>query len=571
MKTSALIKELKENDQDFEYYPTTKKMLKIIIDDIKAEDLDEYLKIVPRFSLMDVGAGEGNVFRIIEDLLPKDERGYNTQIEKFAIEKSKILIEKMPNDVIIVGTNFLQQTLIDKKVDIIFCNPPYKEFEQWMLKIIKEANCKTIYLIIPERWKNNPKITKLINKRLNINEYDNPEYKAYRENRSYYKILNSQDFIDSEYRKSRAKIDILKIQFDEHQKKDPFDIWFEENFKINAETESVYCFEQNKKETIKQEIIKGRNLIETLAELHQKDLEKLRNNYKKLEDIDAELFKEMNVDFGQLKEALKKKISGLKNLYWHELFDNLKKITDKLTSKSRKQILDKLSSQTNIDFSVNNAYALIIWVLKNANIYIDEQLKEIYFEMADKQNIINYKSNKKFIEDGWRYSTAIRERSYTRFKLDYRLVFKRHYCFDRSGYNDYDYPNGLYRSVHDFLNDICTIGNNLGFEFIDSSMNFQWQPGQEKIFYYGDRNEEKEFMRIRAYKNGNIHCKPNQEFIKRLNIEMARINKWIKNQKECAEELDLPIEEINQYFYCNKKFIKSNILLSIGEVYRCGL
>lgn len=547
-----IVEQLKQNNQDFEWYPTTKKMIEKIFNDY-TKDKKDYNGLVKNFSFLDVGAGNGNVFDVFEELfpLPKDQYEHPTKITKFAIEKSQILINNMKSDVIIVGTDFEKQTLIDKKVDLIFSNPPYKRFLEWTLKVLKEANCNIIYLIIPERWKENKEIQKYIEKR-----------------KIEYKIIHEDDFYDSEYRQSRAKVNIIRFDIGltkfGYSESDPFDIWFEENFKINGDKERDFNLELEEKEKkIKniKELVKGRNLIEVLEELYEKDLEKLLNNYKLLEKIDNEIFVEIGVKKLNLKIALKEKIKGLKNFYWQELFDNLNKITNKLTSKSREMILSKLRDQTNIDFTAQNAYALVIWTLKNANIYIDEQLKDIYFEMADRDNIRLYKSNKKMVEDGWRYER--KEQSY--FKLDYRLVFKRYSNFDEVGYSSFQYPKGLYKDTHDFINDICTIAYNLGFEQIDSSYNFNWIPGKENVFCYGT-DCTKEFMRVRAYKNGNIHVKFNQEFMKKLNIEMARINKWVKDIQECSNELEIDIKEVEKYFNCNRKLLKNDVkLLESGK------
>lgn len=547
---NQLINKLKENEQDFNFYPSTSKMIKVIFDDY-IKDKKDYHGLIDNFSMLDIGAGNGNVFDLFESFLPipKDEYTSKTEIKKYAIEKSEILINNMNSDIIVVGTDFEKQTLIDKKVDLVFCNPPYSNFKEWTLKILKESNCSVVYLIIPERWKDDKEIKSIIKKR---------EIK--------YKVIYSDDFLDSEYRQARAKIDI--IRFDLGVTKygkaecDPFDIWFEENFKINADKQEEYTAKykekDNKKDDIK-ELIKGKNIIECLESLYNKDMEKLLNNYKFLENLDYDIFKELNINLDNLKQGLKQKIEGLKNFYWQELFDNLNKITDKLTSKSRHQLLKKLNENTNIDFTIQNAYSIIIWVLKNANIYIDEQLKEVYFEMTEKENMIKYKSNKRFLNDDWKYISRWDLRKETHFKLDYRLVFIRHNCFSTNSWETYNYKNGLYRDIHTFINDIITIANNLGFNNIDNSYSFQWKAGQENVFYYDDK--KKEFMRIRAYKNGNIHCKVNQEFMMKFNIEMARLNKWVKDETECAEELEININEVKKYFNSNQKLIKSDIKL----------
>ena len=66
-----------------------------------------------------------------------------------------ILSEQLPDDVILLGTDFNQQTVIDKKVDFIFCNPPYSEYDEWAEKIILQGNCNAIALVIPARWAGN--------------------------------------------------------------------------------------------------------------------------------------------------------------------------------------------------------------------------------------------------------------------------------------------------------------------------------------------------------------------------------------------------------------------------------
>jgi len=563
-----LLNKLKINNQDFEFYPTTSNMIQSAFYDY-THDKKDYHGRINNFSILDIGAGNGNVFTVMESLLPppKDEYKSQTKITKYAIEKSEILINNLPADVMVIGTDFHMQTLIDKRVDVIFCNPPYKEYKQWMIKILREANCNYIYFVVPERWKNDKEIMSIINKRCENRDFNNLHgnlAERLQNLKGRCDVIGNDSFVDSEYRKARATVDILKIKFAtidrDNLKIDPFDLWFENNFKIDCDKEKNYntTFQSEKSKTEKiKELVKGKNLIESLEELYRNDFEKLLTTYKSLEQLDYDLFKELGVDLPKLKCGLKEKIKGLKNLYWKELFDNLNKITEKLTGKSRKRMLDKLTAHTNIDFTVSNAYALIIWVLKNANIYIDDQLKDVYFEMASKDNIKNYKSNTHFVTDTWRYGF----KDYTNFSLDYRLVFERYNCFDSLGYNSYDYPNGLSNRAHEFLNDICVIGDNLGFKNINSSFDFEWSPGKENIFYYFNRNINKEFMRIKAYKNGNIHCKPNKEFIMKFNVEMARLNGWVKDQTECEKELNLSKEDIKKYWKSNTKLLKNDIRL----------
>lgn len=549
MNTNVIVNELKDNDQDFEWYPTTKEMLRSIAVDLKREDQSS-------FSMLDIGAGNGQVFNIIRDVINvKDKYGDDSiSIKKYAIEKSRILIDKMPNDVFVIGSDFLMQTLIDKKVDVIFCNPPYKEYLVWMEKIIKEANCRFIYLVVPERWKDNKHVIELIKKRS--------------KGENSFKILGSHDFINSEFRTSRSKIDIVKIDLspgseyhrENNPATDPFNIWFSEHFKINADENNYtnkWAEKKSRSEEIK-EIVDGNNLIERLEELYKEDMKKLLSTYKSIENLDYQLLKELEVNLDGVKEALKMKIKGLKDLYWHELFDNLGDITKRLTSDSKKNMLENLNNNTNIDYSCENAYAVVIWAIKNANKYFDSQLVNVYKSLTTPEAVKNYKSNKNIISDDWRYCRY--NSSHTKYTLDYRIVVPRHCSFNQSSYGGYDYPNGLSRSTHDFINDILVIGNNLGFIITGSSYSFQWTPGSEKKIIGVYNNSIEPFLTVRAYKNGNLHFKFSQLFMTAFNIEASRINGWVKSPAEMTEETGIKESDVCNHFQTNKKFKSIKLL-----------
>lgn len=60
MSTSQLILELKENNQDFEYYPTTNEILECISLHIKNYNNSN------RFSLLDIGAGDCRLYNYLK-------------------------------------------------------------------------------------------------------------------------------------------------------------------------------------------------------------------------------------------------------------------------------------------------------------------------------------------------------------------------------------------------------------------------------------------------------------------------------------------------------------------------
>lgn len=125
---NALVAELKDNQQDFEWYPTTNEIIEAVKHDLSNQKLDG------KYSVLDCGAGDGRVLKQLTDG------------RKYAIEKSKPLLKALDRNIFVVGTDFMEQTLIDKRVDVVFSNPPYSVFNQWMTKIILEARAKLLYL-----------------------------------------------------------------------------------------------------------------------------------------------------------------------------------------------------------------------------------------------------------------------------------------------------------------------------------------------------------------------------------------------------------------------------------------
>lgn len=540
---------IKENDQDFEWYPTTKEIIIAVHRDLPYGRNNS-------MAVMDIGAGDGNFFTVLDQLestrKEEDRRWFN----KYAIEKSMILIDQMPSDIFIVGTEFHEQSLIDKKMDVIFCNPPYSEYVEWMSKIIRESNSASVYMIIPDRWKDNKRIAA----DLKVREAD-------------YKIVGNYSFQDSEYRTARAHVDLVRITFKQSSyynsdlKVDPFDVWFNDHFKIQAQkvdTISEWDVTRNRSKKLHQ-LVGNKNIIEKLYNFYQEDFKRLLDNYKAVELLDGGLLKELGISITGLKAALKLKIEGLKNIYWKELFDNLTTITDKLTTGSREKLLETLSGNTSVDFTISNAYSVIIWAIKNANKYYDSQLISVYEKISNSDNVRLYKSNHRIIKDGWRYA----QEKLTHYTLDYRIVHNHWNAIQIDTFGSYDYHNGLNKSAHETINDIITIAKNLGFNVTENSYAYEWIAGKANRFEIQDSNGEYElFAEIKAHKNGNLHYKFNQEFMKKWNIEASRLNGWIKAPIEAVQEMDnITLEEAKEYFTSNIKLLKHHVpLLESKEI-----
>lgn len=553
MGFNQVLKQVQEAGEDREWYPTTEEQIEAVFNHLTSKEPG-------RYSLLDVGAGDGKVLRRLREYGKAHEaelagvRGCGDPtlpISCYAIEQSMTLIQAMPEDVFIIGTDFWQQSFIDKQVDVIFSNPPYSEYAQWAAKLIKEAASKVMYLILPSRWSDNAAIANALKAR-----------------EAFVEVVGSFDYLEAEDRKARAKVDVIFISFigdleehyyfnryhrlsDGHRARvDPFDLWFDEHFEgfLSKDTpfdSRVPDESERMKARLDNELVTGSDMIQALETLYQRDLEHLIQLYQSLAKVDLELLREMAVSIESIKKGLKLKIDGLKNKYWLELFENMDKITSKLTSGSRKKLLDKLTAHTNLDFNASNAYSVLIWVIKQANLYFDEQLVDIYSGMIDEANVSLYKSNDRlFRRDDWRY---IRFEDHanrpTHFKLETRIVLHRHKALS-SSYR-------LYCEAADFVNNLATIGNNLGFPCSERARDFTWERSKKVTFHYARNNKREVLFEVKAFDNGNLHIKFASDFMAALNVEHGRLKGWVRSAQEAAVELDLPQEQAAQFFGAN--------------------
>jgi hypothetical protein len=494
-----LLDNLKENNQDFEFYPTTQKMVDII-----KENVD-----LRHSYILDIGAGNGNFFTKL-----------NLSCAKFAIEKSQILIDAMPNDIIVIGSDFHEQTLFDKnRIDYIFCNPPYSEFKDWMHKIIKETNCNNVIMIVPSRWKDDEFLMELVKKR----QFD-------------YKIIGTDNFLDGE-RQARAYIDIIvfsrKERYIEKYGYDRMPLsfidFFNEDFAMNFTEEKEQELKERIKDATENEIVPANNFIETMVNLYNLEMEQLINSYKAITKLSGQILKDIGVDKVKLTNSLWEKINKLKREYWQHLLDKTDKITDRLITKTRQNLFSNLtmSGKNDINFTAGNIYSVVIWIIKNANKSYDEQLLDMFDICITPENIKNYKSNQKVFEteeNRWGHGAGTKyfknQKDINKVVLDYRIITTK-----RNYYNPKE--DGI-------VADWQIICNNL----------------------LGHKN----FGDIKFFKNGNCHIKFNIDFAKAFNIQASLLKGWIKDKREAKEEFGMEIKEQDLNFN-NFQVNKNNFLL----------
>lgn len=523
--TASILQAVKAADQDFEWYPTTQAMIDVVSRRLPKE-FD---------SIMDIGAGDGRVLLEFAKLKECNKL--------YAIEKSSILAATWPENIIPIGTEFFEQNLACLPVTYIFCNPPYSEYEQWFATIVETGYAQRAFLVVPQRWKNSPQIAAALKKR-----------------GATTRVIHSGDFLDAE-RRARAVIDIVEISFPMEERhrydtpKDPFDAWFDENFKTFDSEQAVTD------ESIAADLAKRHNMdtITGLVDAFNEEYARMQDNYHAIFKLDFAILKELGVSKSAIGEGLKKRMAGLKTKYWQLLFDRLTAITSRLCADTKKKFLDKLTGRAGIAFTASNAYVVVIWAIKNANKYFDEQLVALFKALSVQDGIKNYKSNQRVWNGtGWRYQ----DKEHSHYALDYRFVVTGYAAICNEEYK-WDYPNGLHKLRHEIIGDTIAVLGNLGFQCNDeSSLQRQWRANEWQDFC---NPESDTLVQVKAFKNGNVHYRFMPEAIRALNVEAGRLLGWLRSPSDVVSELGYDIEEAEKLFNSSQKILPSSVrLLACG-------
>ncbi len=524
MTVAALVEDLKAAHEDFEFYPTTPEMIRCMIRHL--ERGYEMRRSIETF--LDVGAGHGAVLKAVHEQWPSTDC--------LAVERSHILIAELVKFAKVIGTDFHEQTFIPKQVDVLFCNPPYSEYEAWTSRLIRECPAKHLYFIIPQRWKDNTTIGDAI---------------CFRE--AEVKVIGSFDFLDAE-RSARAKVDILHVE-PKDERDDLFDRFFLERFQHlqqNADDADKRKEAQRTRRTEeKHSLVKRDGLIGAMVALYDRDLKNLQENYDKIASMDMDLLGTLEVSVKAIIGTLKTKIDNLKDQYWTEMFQRLDSVTKRLTSKNRRTITERIGGFKAVDFTSKNIYAVVLWVIENANQYVDSQILAVFDDMLGSANIHNYKSNKRVFGEGdWRYNN--KPENITHVSLDYRIVIESGYRGIRKTFsyrrNQKEYY--LCEGASNFLSDLLTVATILGFDTAcddprllerEHGESHYWSPGKSHTF---KTTSGEDLIEAKAFLNGNMHIRMSQDLALALNVAVGKLRGWLRDHHQATSEFGEKAAEI---------------------------
>lgn len=540
--TAQNIEILKGCDEDYEWYPTTDKMIQAIADDINSA-AGGYFSIN---TLLDVGAGDGRVLK--SPILRLRGHSFNLQ----GIEKSAEQVCRWNRDITFVGGDFFENTLTNKSAEVIFCNPPYGSFELWAEKVILESYAAVNYLILPKRWQNSERIKSALKARDFIATVilEDDFLTADRRARAQVEVLRVVaaermdkeamiESLDSMSRYEEEGIRTGKYQFSLHHFKsqDAMSDQFSKVFPNLASITEEQGYNYEKMESRMKEVFHASNTLVDMVDFYVKDQEQIFDNYKKLDALDTNLFRELKIDIETIKKTLKARLKELRLTYWNAFVEHYKPINSRLTAKYRKLLYKEvINEHKDIDFTVSNALIVTSIVLEAANEYNNAQVTDFFYDISATENIKKYKSNQKVFEDGnWRYNSG--SKANDRYTLDYRIIKQSIY------YLDADYHTGQLeaREVLDVINDICIVAKIVGMSgYITPGIGpYQRSVGySEKIITSINKGDKStELLMIKFYKNGNQHLSLSKEFMLRLNIYIGKLLGWVTNAADAFDEM----------------------------------
>ncbi|WP_281188842.1 class I SAM-dependent methyltransferase [Vibrio harveyi] len=554
--TLSIVRSLKEANQDFEYYPTTESQIATITNDIfELQKTHEFGSGYSQtIKLLDIGAGDGRVLTSLRSSLESDKERITANL--YAVEKASLHTNMYRSkNITLLGTEFNEINFISKNADIAFSNPPYSSFSGWLQTLIRQLNFRLLYVVVPQRWQEDEGILQAIKDR-NITSVE---------------ILDESDFLDAD-RQARCRVHVVRFAFNdfEAERKRYFELLdnpkfnsgryaYKKTFGRNAtcpfqlfiETElglkktyssttkrfyeHIEC-ERVRKEMKREgsksfELVASRGVLWALLDNYERDLEHVLSEYKKISLLDSNLLQELGIEYDSIREALKEKLFGFRNVYWSLLFDELDTLSRRLTNTHRETMLNTLKSN-NLDFTYTNAVYVIKFAVDMANELIEESLIDVYKELTSEASILrHYKSNEHVYCDRWRHNQESKN-SQAMYVLDYRFISSHHSNF--SG------QQGLGDSARRFTNDLLVVFKLLGYENIELDTPYHHLSAGSQLVVKGTEAQGKivELLSIRYYLNGNRHIKFNQEAMLRLNVTVSRLLGWVRNKAEYQHETD---------------------------------
>ena len=577
------VQNLKSNNQDFEFYPTTKEILDVICKDMlntfvatsrkkyfKSDDIENGFFLErcreSHIKILDIGAGNGDSLNYLAKFMngikfsdifyhsnnletEYDKRTSSPKVTKYAIEKSSIMSQPYKhNKINFVGADYDEVNINQKKYDVIFCNPPYSNYKTWMIKTLNSAyGNPIIYFVIPSNWKNDTILIEEINKKF--------------KDKIKLNVINNFDFSNGS-RAARVNVDVVKIDVIEELNGsiDFIKALFEKNKFSNNNDKNILL--ENENNYTENELINTnqKDYASFLVEEYNKEIDTLYTSINSLSLVPIEhLTKLFNFDYKSIVENYNNLINEIKHNYWKKIIHKTSVVEKKLIKKYRDSVINEIID-TSLDFTLSNIYSIIARLLYLVNENMNEQILIVYNDLIKNSPTEKYKSNHKFFVE---QKTELKDEF---VKLTQRIILEMGYFSNGALDSNYkgELSGKLTPNAANKILDLIIVIESLGYKIGFNPFNNEWKRGKiTKINGVSlTNNNDIEIMEVKVFQNGNIHIKLNKKILEKLNIIKGLLDGWITNVNEITDEFDVDentaIEMIN---IKNNGFVSNNLLL----------
>jgi hypothetical protein len=521
-------------------------------------------------NILDVGCGNGKTLQKLGQYLSNKNSGLNSKhvTKLLGIEKSGALRGVCSSDIAIVGCDFLQSNLTNRKLGFVFCNPPFtlnknkNYYAIWACKLLLECDCQDLVMVLPKRWSESSKISEIMQKRGVAAE-----------------VLGTFDFLEGE-RQARAEVDVIRIKglkrkssyFSEVLKDvikdDDFINWKTYNSRKSQEKTDLKSKLEDKEGNL---LVTGDDYVQMLVGLYHNELDKLKKLLEALGNIPTDVFYELNCEFEKLLKVVEDKYSDIDKRYWQEVITRLAPITKRLITKERQELLDYIN-ELQLDFNAENIYHAVVVCIKAVNINVDKQVLSVYNKLIEDCNVESYKSNKRVFSDD-----NINTKQPSKLKLSCRVI--KGFC----GVIEYWSTKGRYGLHHSagvFIKDLLVISENLGYSVTNKKY---WQDltayicesfggrdaidTSEKYYFYANYKglEDILLIELKFYKNGNVHMKFNQDFLTKMNVIKGKLEGWLHDKNDVMQEFNVKEAEAVQLLGMCEKIVPTQFRLGCVE------
>lgn len=572
---TSIIPVLKQNNQDFEFFPTTAEILQAVSDNIfkeKTKDLlndagelvfDDYTKrkMQEHISILDICAGNGSALMQLKSNLT--QKGF-THISLSAIEKSFILYSLLDDDIALVGTDYFAENMINKKADIVFCNPPFSQTEEWFKRLLTTtpACVKDIYFVCPSKQGLSKKYQTMFDEFV-LSKGRKGEYTM--------SVLQNKTFSFTDGERS-ARVDAVvlhlslksKYEYSEKYDKDSlFSVHFPElETKLKKAGYSSYRDVEEDKNQQRRDLVVAQfgddDIVKVLVEEYQMEYNEFMDAYSKLNEVPLLLLRKLDIDLYKAKELLFGFLTNLETRYWRKLFELYQPLREKLTSVSIKKLMDYVQSR-NFSFTYANCLAVTVFAVKQTNRLLIEQVLTKYKHWAEVGNYHGYKSNQRLFDEGrfkdkinpddiktayhathrWTNTDIENIMPFTvgeRKNLEYRIVDVG-LTFEKDRWTCVENSTAWVA-----CNDLMTIAKNFGY---DGNLNIaDTEHGKRYTVHGFDRNNNSVVLfEYKVFKNGNAHFFINKDFMIDIMLSVGKYLGWVHSKEQAMQDLDITSDE----------------------------